>query len=200
MSASKEFSPKRLKMETLCQDLTGVNFLMYGEYMKIQIITESQPEADWKAVISSFQKVWVIWFSSRRNNSTGINLWMVLDNLNKSFSPRAVRVTDVIGTACSALFSSSEGADMIIRGMDPALANLRHASTETNFKELINLTERPRWSWLFAKRRFIDPLHFHLLRAMIGKEIADSLWQAPWLFCMLLGLCVFTLGMLKDHC
>jgi len=46
MSASKEFSLKRLKMETLCQDLTGVNFLIYEEYMKIQIITESQPEAD----------------------------------------------------------------------------------------------------------------------------------------------------------
>lgn len=33
-------------METLRQDLTGVNFLMYEKYMKIQIIMESQPEAD----------------------------------------------------------------------------------------------------------------------------------------------------------
>lgn len=84
-----------MKMETLCQDLTGVNFLMYEEYVKIQIITESKPEADWKAVISNFQKVWVIWFSSRRNNSTGINSWTVLDNLNKSPSPNTEHVTEV---------------------------------------------------------------------------------------------------------
>ena len=76
---------KWLGMEALCQYLTGVNFLMYEQYMKIQITTESQPKADWKAVISNFQKAWVIWFPSRGNNSTGINLWMVLDNLNKSF-------------------------------------------------------------------------------------------------------------------
>ena len=31
---------------TLCQYLTGVNFLMYEQYMKIQITTESQPKAD----------------------------------------------------------------------------------------------------------------------------------------------------------
>lgn len=37
---------KRLKMEALCQYLTGVNFLMYEHYMKIQITTESLPKAD----------------------------------------------------------------------------------------------------------------------------------------------------------
>lgn len=81
--------PKRLGMEALCQYLTGVNFLMYEQYMKIQITSENQPKADWKAVISNFQKAWVIWFPSKGNNSTGINLWMVLDNLNKSSSPQA---------------------------------------------------------------------------------------------------------------
>lgn len=87
MSGSKAFPRwKWLGMEALCQYLTGVNFLMYEQYMKIQITTESQPKADWKAVISNFQKAWLIWFPSRGNNSTGINLWMVLDNLNKSSS------------------------------------------------------------------------------------------------------------------
>lgn len=81
--------PKRLGMEALCQYLTGVNFLMYEQYMKIQITSESQPKADWKAVISNFQKAWVIWFPSKGNNSRGINLWMVLDNLNKPCSPQA---------------------------------------------------------------------------------------------------------------
>ena len=38
--------PKWLGMEALCQYLTGVNFLMYEQYMKIQITTESQPKAD----------------------------------------------------------------------------------------------------------------------------------------------------------
>lgn len=37
---------KRLNMEALCQYLTGVNFLMYEQYMKIQITTESLPKAD----------------------------------------------------------------------------------------------------------------------------------------------------------
>lgn len=43
---SHSASLKRLGMEMLCQGLTGVNFLMYEEYMKIQITIESQPEAD----------------------------------------------------------------------------------------------------------------------------------------------------------
>lgn len=88
MSGSKG-SPTPQKwagMEALCQYVTGVNFLMYEQYMKIQITVESQPKADRKAVISNFQKAWVIWFLSRGNHSTGINWWMVLDSLNKSCS------------------------------------------------------------------------------------------------------------------
>lgn len=38
--------PKMVGMEALCHYVTGVNFLMYEQYMKIQIITESQPKAD----------------------------------------------------------------------------------------------------------------------------------------------------------
>jgi hypothetical protein len=37
---------KRLGMEALCQYLTGVNFLMYEQYVKTQITMESQPKAD----------------------------------------------------------------------------------------------------------------------------------------------------------
>lgn len=75
---------KRLGIEALCQYLTRVNFLMYEQYMKTQITMENQPKADWKAVTSNFQKAWVIWFPSRGNNSTGINLWAYLTILTSS--------------------------------------------------------------------------------------------------------------------
>lgn len=65
---------------------------------------------------------------------------------------------------------------------------------EANFKELINLTVRSCWNFLFAKRGFIASLIFHLLGAMVGKKISDALWQTPWLFCMLLGFVDFYFG------
>jgi hypothetical protein len=86
---------------------------MYEQYVKTQITMESQPKADWKAVISNFQKAWVIWFLSRGNNSTGINLWMVFENINKSFSLQSCYMPNVMWTFWSPVIWNQRRTDMI---------------------------------------------------------------------------------------
>lgn len=158
---------------------------MYEQCMKIQITMESQAKADWKAVISNFQKAWVIWFPSRGNISTGINLWMVLDNLNKSYSVQSpLYAQHVMWTFWSpAIWSPSR----IHRVDGKILSHLTEARVDEQIKHPHNL-EHFEEAYLPIDSLWTLLIHTNFSSLWIWWEMAESLKCTPPLVTSLYAL------------
>lgn len=157
--------------------------------MKIQITMESQPKADWKAVISNFQKAWVIWFPSGGNSSTGINLWMVLDNLNKSCSLPASCVTNMwCGLLCSPVFWDWGRIDVVT---GKGLSHLTYWGT-CQGTDSITSQAGIFWSSLFVCKLSVAPSDMisSLSVIILGKIVESVKWTPP----PMISLCAVTLS------